>query len=58
MRKEKIKHGKGEKKENAHRRGKKNGRLIFHLLVGDKREILKLMFNAINCLMKHNNLSC
>ena len=35
-------------KENAHRRGeKKNGCLIFLLSVGDKREILKLIFNTI-----------
>ena len=38
--------------------GKENGHLIFLLSVGDKWKILKLMFNTINCLMKHNNLLC
>ena len=64
MWKEKIKHGKEKKKErkrkeNAHRKGKKKNRHIILLLsVEDKQEILKLTFNTINCLMKHNNLSC
>ena len=44
-----------KRKENARRRG---GGKIFILPVGGKREILELIFNAINCLMKHNNLSC
>ena len=29
----------------------------FFLSLGDKREILELIFNTINCLMKHNHLS-
>ena len=51
---------KGRKvRENAHSKGGgKNGCLIFVLFVRDKQEILKLIFNAINCLMKHNNLLC
>ena len=63
MSKEKIKLGKGkkkERKENVHRREKekKNRHLIFLLSGGDKRENFKFIFNTINCLMKHNNLSC
>ena len=55
MWKEKIKHEK-EKKENSHRREKKKNRhVIFLLSIGDKWEILKLTFNAVNCFMKHNN---
>ena len=57
MWKEKIKHGK-EKKENSHKRGGGNRHIIFLLSIGDKWEILKLTFNAVNCFMKHNNLSC
>ena len=49
---------KRKRKENAHRRKKKDGCLIFLLSLGFKREILKLMFNAINCSLKHNNLLC
>ena len=33
--------------------GGENGRLIFLLSIGDKRKILKLIFNTINCLTKH-----
>ena len=44
---------KKEREKNAHRRGGD-----FILPVGGKREILELIFNAINYLMKHNNLSC
>ena len=52
------KKAKQKRKENAHRRGKKNKHLIFLLSVGVKREILEPTFNTIiNCLMKHN-LSC
>ena len=60
MWKENIKHrNEKKKKENAHRRrGKKNGRLIFLLFIGDKQEILKLIFNTIICLLKHNNVLC
>ena len=55
---EKIKHRK-EKKENSHRREeKKNRHMIFLLSTADKWEILKLTINAVNYLMKHNNLSC
>ena len=48
-------------KGNAHNtegEGGKNGRLLFFYPLGDKREILKLIFNAINWLMNLNNLSC
>ena len=45
---------KKEREKNAHRRGGEN----FILPVGGKWEILELIFNAINYLMKHNNLSC
>ena len=60
MWKEKTKHGKKkkerEKKKKRTRKGeKKNKRLIFLLSVGDKWKILKLIFNTINFLMKHNN---
>ena len=70
MWKEKIKHGKERKKEKKRERkekenkthtqgqGKGNGRLICLLSIGDKWEILKLIFNTVNYLMKHNNLSC
>ena len=51
----KINQGKEKKRKEAK---KKNKSLIFLLSVGDKREILKLIFNTINYLMKHNNLSC
>ena len=57
-REEKKRERERERKENAHRMGKKNKRLIFLLFVGVKLKILKLTFNTINCLMKHNNLSC
>ena len=64
MWKEKIKHGKGkkgrdwEKKKEmkTHTEGKKKERTQFFLSLGDKWEILKLIFNMINSLMKHNNL--
>ena len=48
-----------EEKKNTHRRGKKKrmSAQSFFLSLGDKREILELIFNTINCLMKHNNLS-
>ena len=43
-----------EKENKTHtERGKKNGYLIFLLSLGGKREILKLILDAINCLMKH-----
>ena len=60
MMKEKIKHGKEKKrKEKTHtERGGENRHVIFLLSVGDKWETLKLTFNALNCLMKHNNLFC
>ena len=65
MWKEKIKHTKGKKREEREKKKhteeekkkKKNRHLIFLLSVGDKRETLRLIFNTINCLMKHNNLS-
>ena len=48
-----------EKEKKMHTEGgEKNGPSICLLSVGDKHEILKFIFNAINCLMKHNNLSC
>ena len=54
-----VKKKKKERKENAHRKwGRKNGYLIFLLSIGNKQKILKLIFNTINCLMKHNSLSC
>ena len=61
MWKEKIKHGKEKKKrkEKAHRRRKKERALnffFFLISVGDKREVLKLLFNSINRLMKHFHL--
>ena len=50
---------KRKRKENAHRKGGgKNRKLTFLLSVGIKQKILKLTFYAMNCLMKHNNLSC
>ena len=55
MNKRKKRERKG--KENAHRRAGGEREFIFLLSVGDKREILKLTFNTIYCLMKHN-LSC
>ena len=64
MWKEKIKHRKGKKKKKRekkmHTEGgeNKNRHLIFLLSIGDKQEILKITTNTINCLMKHNNLSC
>ena len=58
-RKNKTRQGKKKEEKKTHtEEGKKNGRLIFLLSVGDKPEILKLTFNTLNCLMKHNNLSC
>ena len=51
--KEKMKHGKGKKKSE-----RKKCSQNFILPIGGKREILELIFNAINCLMKHYNLSC
>ena len=64
MWKEKIKHYM-EKKEREREREKKKytegrnkRRLIFLLYIGDKQEISKFIFNAIHCLMEHNNLSC
>ena len=60
MRKKNLK--KKERKEKGNKThtetGRKNGYLIFLLSLGGKREILKLIFNAINRLMKNNNLSC
>ena len=65
MWKEKIKHGKeNEKKKREKKRkmhtegGKKERTLNLSFIIGDEREILKLIFNTINYLMKHNNLSC
>ena len=56
---EKVKLKKKERKEKGNKThtdgGKKNGYLIFLLSLDGKREISKLIFNAINCLMKHNN---
>ena len=52
--KKKRKRRKG--KENVHRREGENVCLIVLLSVGDKLENFKLIFNTINCLMKHNNL--
>ena len=47
-----------KKKKKTHRREKKRmSAQSFFLSLGDKREILELIFNTINCLMKHNNLS-
>ena len=45
------------KKGKRTQRGKKKRCFIFLLSVGDKSEILKLIFNTINCFMKHKNLS-
>ena len=55
----------GEERERAKKRKRKhtwagggeNGLLIFLLSMGDKQEILKLIFHTINCSMKYNNLS-
>ena len=66
MWKEKIKHGMGKKKEKRERErekkkyteGRNNRRLIFLLSIRDKQEISKFIFNAINCLMEHNDLLC
>ena len=61
MWKEKIKHRKKKKEREKKTHtggGGGNGCLIFLLSVGDLQEILKFIFNAINCLMKHNNLPC
>ena len=54
---EKREREKKRKRKHTQKGGGKNRCLIFLLSVGDKREILKLIFNTINCLMKHNNLS-
>ena len=54
MWKEKIKHRKEKKRKRTQKGEGKN----FILPIGGKREILELIFNAINCLKKHNNLSC
>ena len=62
MWREKTKHGKEKKKKKeekyAQKGEKKNRHLIFFLSVGVRLEILKLTLITINCLMKHNNLSC
>ena len=49
--------GKKKREKKKHTEGENNRRLIFLLSIEDKQEILKLKFNTINCLMKHNNLS-
>ena len=48
---------KGEKKKKRKCKQKGGGE-NFILPVGGKREILEIIFNVINCLMKHNKLSC
>ena len=54
MWKENLKHRKEKKKKREKEKkthtegGKKNRRLILLFSVGDKREILKLIFNTIN----------
>ena len=59
MWREKTKHGKEKKKKKeekcAQKGEKKNRHLIFFLSVGDMWKILKLIFNTINRLMKHNS---
>ena len=51
-----------KRRESAHiRRGRgESGEQEIKLFLseGVKLEILKLTFDAMNCLMKHNNLSC
>ena len=56
--KEKRERKGNEKKTHTEGEGGKNGCLIVLLSVRDNPEILKLILNTINCLMKHNNLSC
>ena len=62
MWKEKIKHEKEKKKrykkEKENKMHTQRERKNSIISVGDKPEILKLIFNTINCLMKQNNLSC
>ena len=48
---------KREKKKKRHTEGGKKAGTFFLLSVKNKWEILKLAFNTISCLMKHNNLS-
>ena len=59
-RKNKTEEGKKKEREEKEKkkRTQKGGGKNFILPVGGKQEILELIFNAINCLMKHNNLSC
>ena len=53
----KKKKKKERKRKNAHRRGEKEWALNLSFIRRRKAGNLKLIFNAINCLMKHNNLS-
>ena len=57
-RKNKIREGKKRERKKHTEGRKKEWVLNFCLSVGDTREILKLIFNKINCLMKHSNLLC
>ena len=53
-----IKKREKQRKAKKTEGGEKEQELNFSFIRRSKREILKLIFNAINCLMKHCNLSC
>ena len=55
-----MKHEKEREKKRKHtqKEKKKNRKLTFLLSIAVKQEILKRTFSVINCLIKHNNLSC